>query len=818
MDQQRSSEDVKTLFNDGWEYKGSAEKGWTAITLPHDAMLSEGRREDALSGSPGAWFLGGSYTYRKMWEVPASFNNKVVALSFDGVYKNSYVLINGQKVGGCSSGWTKFEVRIDRHLLPGRVNTIEVYVDNANQPTARWYTGSGIHRSVYLMVKTHDLVRHDGIRLATLSVDNSARLAATILLNNPDKENVRVSFAISRPGREVICWQDTTRNSELTHEFEIPDPALWSADVPNLYACTVHINDDVYRFMYGIRTINLQPGKGFLVNGRTVLLRGACVHADNGILGAVSLKAAEARRLRLLKATGFNAVRMSHHPCSEDFLQACDEIGLYVMDEYADYWYQAKSANDEAANFQQQWRSEIASMIERARNHASVIMYSLGNEVLEPKTAFGHRTAKRLLDYQHELDPTRPNTIAVNLMLATLTYKKEPPGDPEIAPKTGNLPALSSTSINAVFSVLLSVMEYVPMLNHCNLVTEKLYSYMDIAGYNYGSARYEKDARLHPNRMMLGTETTPPSIPKIWNLVEQIPNLIGDFTWVGWDYIGETGIGEFDYNALWYWPAVVYKPWPYLTAGTGCLDIIGTPNGSAFVAQAAWKVLSQPIIAVRPLDVSELAFKTTPWRTSDAIQGWGWKGREGQKAYIEVISQEQETELLHNGRSLGRKRTCLQNNYTAKFTTKYKPGELVAIAYSNGKECSRSALRSATDVSIQVVNEMIGDLVADGQDLAFLRLEIADSNGNIEMNEDDELILAVDGDASLAALGSANAKNLESFTGNIHRTWRGRALAAIRSGNQSGDIVVTVTSKKHGSASITIRQTLQRKITRKSIS
>ncbi|KAI0616320.1 Beta-galactosidase, partial [Pyrenophora tritici-repentis] len=298
---------------------------------------------------------------------------------------------------------------------------------------------------------------------------------------------------------------------------------------------------------------------------------------------------------------------------------------------------------------------------------------------------------------------------------------------------------LSSSFFNIIFSVLLPIMRYIPKFNHTNVVTNRLYSYMDVAGYNYGDIRYPLDAKLHPSRMMLGTETCPPDLPKIWANVEKIPNLIGDFMWTGWDYLGEVGIGVHDYEASRFTPVKLYKPWPHIVGGCGALDITGVPNASAFVAQACWKILSQPVIAVRPLDISNSYYKATPWRNSDAIEGWGWKGCEGQKAYIEVITQEEETELFLNGRSLGRASSNQANRYTARFSTAYEPGELLAVAYSGGQERSRSTLRSANVASVKIANEKSGELVADRQDLAYLELQLADQDGNIEMNDDDTL-------------------------------------------------------------------------------
>lgn len=799
-----------TIFNDDWEFRSSKDQDWTIVALPHDAMLGERRSADAPSTTHGAFFHGGKYHYRKLWHAPESLRGKKIALIFDGVYRHSRILVNNKHVGGCISGYTQFEVSIEFALKFGRMNTIEVQVDNSQQPSARWYTGSGIYRTVRLLVRNHDLLRNDGIRLTTKVHSSIVRVSCSILLHNPGATEVTAKLQLSKHGQETSVWESTTTGAELHADMEIKNALLWSADTPHLYDCVVEISGDIYRFQYGLRTVEWGPKDGLLINGQTVKLRGACIHADNGILGACSFKAAEVRRMKLLKASGFNAIRMSHHPASSALLEACDEVGMFVMDEYSDYWYLSKAEHDEAGEFHDTWKSDIKSMVARARNHASVIMYSLGNEVTEPKTAYGHTIMKKLLDYQRFLDPTRPNTVAINLLLATMLFSGKPPGDPDTPPPpAGAMTAMFGSSlVNVLFSLFMGLMEYVPRLSHCDNVTKDLFSNMDIAGYNYGSCRYLKDATLHPDRIMLGTETCPPDIAKNWDLVERIPNLIGDFMWVGWDYIGETGVGAFDYGAPVYSPGTLYKPYPALLGSAGVLDITGMPNASAFVARAAWKQVRSPIIAVRPLDVSSLRYRTTAWRRSDAISGWAWRGCEGQMAYVEVISTEEEIELFLNSRSLGRVKSSLHTNYTAKFKTRYEPGQLVAVGYTGGKECSRSSVNSAGDASISIINEGPDHLSADGQDIAFLRLELSDADGVVEMNDDDELEVVVQGPATLAGLGTARSQTTESFVDNVHRTYRGRALAAVRAGMSAGNVVFTVNSKRHGTASVTIVQKL----------
>ncbi|KAF4463797.1 beta-galactosidase [Fusarium albosuccineum] len=500
---------------------------------------------------------------------------------------------------------------------------------------------------------------------------------------------------------------------------------------------------------------------------------------------------------------------MSHHPAAPALLEACDEIGLYVVDEFADTWFYPKTSHDDSGSFHEEWKDDLAAMICKDRNHPSVIMYSLGNEVTEPETAYGQALAKTILDYQKSLDPTRPNTIAINLMLAVLKFSRTPPGSPDTRPPTpsplvGNV---GSSLINQLANFFTPLAMTLVKLKQCDLVTKELFSFMDIAGYNYGTDRYLCDSTSYPERLVLGSETFPCDIARNWDLVERVPNLIGDFMWVGWDYLGETGIGGFDYNVPWWSPGRFYKSFPYLTAGTGALDITGVEGSVALVAKAAWKLLHQPVVTVRPLNISHISYRTTLWRRTDAVPGWAWKNCEGKKAYVEVISQQEEIELLLNGRSLGRSKGGLANNYTARFTVAYEPGALLAIGYSGGREVSRSIVRSAGPAMIRAVNERFGSLAANGQDLAFIRLELADQNGVVEMNDDDKVQVEVEGPATLAGLGNGCFETQERFDDNVHSTYQGRALVVVRSGMKTGEVIVKVSTEKHGSITVAIKQT-----------
>lgn len=800
-------ESIATPFNVGWEFKRSPNADFQRVTLPHDAMIGEPRSADAPSGFDQGYFAGGSYAYRKIWPTPSHLKGKELSLCFGGIFHQSRILINGQDVGGSLSGYRKFEVRIDKSLRDTGTNTIEVFAENTDLPAARWYTGAGIYRPVHLIARSRASLRPDGVDLKTsLPSASVAVVAATILLNNPDHQEVEVSIELNRAGKRSAQVSSITRGSQIECLLQVDRPLLWSAESPTLYDCVVRVGDDTETFKYGLRTLDWVAGKGILVNGQATLLRGACIHHDSGVIGAATFRAAELWRIQILKQIGFNAVRASHNPAAAALLDACDEVGMYVMDEYSDYWYNAKSAGDDSRHFHETWQGDIDAMVANARRHPSVIMYSVGNENTEPATAYGVATAHCLADWTRSKDPTRPCTIAVNLPMAALSWPTKRLDSSTTPPTPKGLPKISSEVINLLFSVLFLLCKWCPLLSRCDAATQDLFAGMDIAGYNYGSVRYDKDQRLHPYRLMVGTETIPDDVVENWDKVQRLPNLIGDFMWTGWDFLGEAGIGIFDYDVPWYRVGRFWKPYPCLGSGVGAADFTGVLGRPAYLARAAWGVLDEPVLTVRPPDIARKSFRSSTWRFSDAVLSWAWKGCEGLPAYIEVISPGDEVELLLNGRSLGRGPAGFKRNFTAKFTTKYEPGQVIAISYANGKETSRSVTCSAGPTSVQLSYDKSKVLKGDEQDLLFVRVELADVDGVIEHHDDDDLEVLVTGPATLLGLGNGAMATTERFDDNVHSTYHGRALAVIRSGSTQGTATLTVNSKRHGSATTHFQQ------------
>jgi len=484
---------------------------------------------------------------------------------------------------------------------------------------------------------------------------------------------------------------------------------------------------------------------------------------------------------------------------SRAMLDACDELGMYVLDEFADYWFAAKTAHDSSARFRDTWRQNAAPLVKKDRNRPSVVMYAIGNEIPETATAEGVELAREITAHFRELDPDRPLTVAVNLFLNAMVARGASPykgvGQAEGTSLAG------STEANVMVNHIGKMMHAVARLPMADRASRDVFSVVDVAGYNYGLARYRGDTRRYPDRVILGTETLPGDVAWAWELVQQYPAVIGDFVWAGWEYLGEAGA------AVWVpgRKAGFLKPYPYLIAGPGMFDLTGRPDASLRLAQAAWGVLDRPVIAVRPLDRSGRPYARTAWRVTDAVESWSWRGCEGRKAEIEVYSTDDEVELLLNGRSLGRRRAGRRARFVSRFTTPYQPGTLVAVGYRDGKAVSRSHLRSARGaLSLRLLVEDDAFSTADGSDLAFVSVVVADERGEVEMLADDRIELSVSGPAELIGFGSAAPATEESFLGTAHTTYRGRALAILRSTGAPGDVVVRATSRLHGVGEATL--------------
>ena len=780
-----------TLFTDGWTFRRAPGAEAAPVRLPHDAMLAEPRRARESTGSHGGYFPGGHYRYAKRWTAPVDAGH--LNLVFEGVQGRTKVLVDGVTIAECASGYREFSAP-----LPAGDHLIEVDVDNSEVPNSRWYTGAGIYRPVWLEQLPAVHLARDGIHINA----QASSVDVGVDIGGPAPDGLVVEV---RVGDAVSEWAAVV-GGRADLRFTVPDAQLWSAEHPHRYDTTVRLLDgdaELHRrtLRVGLRTLHVDAEQGLLVNGERVLLRGACVHHDSGVLGAATFRAAEFRRARILKANGYNAIRSSHNPISRDLLDACDEIGLYVIDELTDIWYEPKTAHDASARFAEIWRDDARAMVAKDHAHPSVIMYSIGNEITETATARGVRTARELHDFIAGLDPHRPTTVAVNLVLNVMAARGRSPFKLGEEPEEPRKPSkVTSTAANVLTDRLGSLMRLISRLPVADRVSRDAFAAADVAGYNYAFGRYPGDRKRYPGRVILGSESMPGDLPRIWPIVERVPGVIGDFMWTGWDYLGEAGIGTWAYGDH---PGGLHKPYPALLAGPGAIDITGRPGAPALLARAVWGELTAPAIAVRPLDHAGRRTLRTAWRATDAVASWAWRGCEGRTAEIEVYSADDEVELLLNGRSLGRRRP---RRFVARFRTPYRPGELLAVGYRAGRETGRSTLVSAGPARLRLVAET-RTLAADGQDLAFVHVELADDHGTVEMLATDAVTISVTGPGDLAGFGSAAPETEETFTGDTHTTYYGRALAVIRAGHRPGPITVSATSRHHGAATTELRAT-----------
>ncbi|MEJ5246338.1 MAG: glycoside hydrolase family 2 TIM barrel-domain containing protein [Caldilinea sp.] len=785
----------KQDFNREWRFCKEGRAGAQIVDLPHDAMLHDARDPNSPGGSAVGFFIGGVYVYEKTFLAPVDWRGKCVIFEFEGVYRNSKVYLNGQEAGGRPYGYSRFFVHADPFLLYGAENTIRVAADNSQMPNSRWYSGSGVYRPVYLHVLNRMHIELDGVKVSTLSY-----APATILV-----ETRATGGAIAveiLDGDNVIA-----RGEGAAAQIDIPNAKLWSAETPHLYRCRVTLRDhgevvDEVIERFGVRKVEWSP-QGLFINGQETLLRGGCIHHDNGVLGACTYAKAEERRIRILKGLGFNAIRSAHNPASKALLEACDRYGMYVIDEAFDMWYMHKNKYDYASDFDDWHLEDLKAMVEKDFNHPSVIMYSIGNEMSEPYQERGVQLTREMVDYLHSLDRNRAVTAGVNLMMIHLASKgkgiyKEGGGlaGEDETSKKKKPSASGSLFFNMLASVIGTRMNNMANSDAADRVTSPCLDALDIAGYNYASGRYKLEGKKHPNRVIYGSETFPQDIAKNWEMVKRFPYLVGDFMWTAWDYLGEAGLGAWANDGTGF-----HKPYPWLLAGCGAVDILGNVDAAGKYAAVVWGVEKRPYIGVRPVNRSGQRVTKAIWRGTNALSSWSWKHCEGKKAEIEVYADAHAVELFLNGKSLGKKKI---KAFKAMYKTRYAPGVLKALAYDrNGRKLSESELVSATG-KMRLALKPEESAIQVGE-LLYVNVELVGENGVVESNGDRKLTVYVEG-GKLLGFGSANPCTEERFDSGSYTTYYGRALAVVQ-GGETGEMTIRVSGDGLEPAEATIRVT-----------
>ena len=821
----------KVDFNKDWMCKClTREEVAYEVTLPHDAMRSEPRTEESTGEGNIGWYIGGDYEYTKKFSVPKEYENKKLVLEFESVYRNAEVYINEEKAAFRPYGYTNFYVEINDFLRYGEENVIRVVAHNADQPNSRWYSGTGIYRPVYLYIGEENYIPVNGVKIRTtdyktgeIEVKVETCGAGVLQVEILDGENnvysvsEEVEVQKDKESQKIYDFQDkkslrkkekvSTEEgifgerifSERTFRIKFSEAKLWSSESPFLYNCRVTFGNDIVCENFGIRGLDWNPQEGLTINGQRVILRGACIHHDHGILGACTYPEAEERRIRILKENGYNAVRSSHYPCSKAMLDACDKQGMLVMDEYVDVWYIHKTKYDYADYLADWWQQDLKDMVEKDYNHPSVIMYSTGNEVAETAQKKGIALTQCMTDRLHKLDPTRPVTCGINIFFNFLSSMGMGVYSDEKAEKAANTKSISDRQnlekqakknkkpVGSEFYNTLAClagdyfMKIGATLPPCDWKTKDAYAAMDIAGYNYGLFRYKHDLKKYPDRLILGSETFCKDAYSFWEIAKKNKRIIGDFVWAGWDYIGETGDGAAEYSD--------YKgkePHTRMTGNNGRIDLLGKPRAEAAYTRVAFEQAAGPFIAVKPVYQKE-NLRLTGWALTKALESWSWRGCSGEKTEVEVFARAAEVELLINGKSAGRKpvKKC-----RVKFDVVYEDGEITAVSYdANGTKMNRQTLKTAAkETTLSILPEKNQ---AKKGELLFIPLQYTDNKGIWKPMEKHTLKVKVE-NGTLEGLGSANSYKEGNYTQDTTETYYGEAMAAVRSdGNGPVKILVS---------------------------
>ncbi len=761
------------------------------VTLPHDAMVWEERSGAYASGSAGGYYAGGYYEYVKNFYVDEAETEETFLLEFEGIQHSGHVYVNGVLAGSVEGGYRRLLLDITPYLRFGAENLVLVKAINTAMPNSRWYTGSGIYRPVYLYKGGKIRIDADGPRISTPEISEgiaAVKVETTVRYDEKVRKTVVLkteiiaqngSIAASESSPMTLFGQDKTLQ---TQRIYVKEPALWSVDNPCLYRCRVTLWDgetvlDTAESSFGIRRLELDPVNGLRLNGEKILLRGGCIHHDNGPLGAATLERAEERRIELLKKAGFNSVRISHNSSSKALLDACDRLGMLVMEESFDMWTQTKRPFDYSLVFADNWEKDLEDIVQKDFNHPCVFMYSTGNEIKEIHTPAGAQWSRRLAEKIRSLDTTRYVTNAINGMIGIM-------GDLPVVMEDMGMTVPERTpggGINDTMTALMGAMNYLSSHPKVEEGLKEAYGTLDLIGLNYMRDVYDQ-MKEYPNRVFYGAETLPPDIAPNWKKVKELPACIGDYTWTAWDYLGEAGIGIVTYDGR----LKFAKPYPAYLAFCGDLDITGYRRPMSYLREIVFGLRKAPYIAVQPPEHYGIEPMCTPWSLPETVSSWTWKGHEGKHCVVEVYSDAPEVELFVNGDSAGRKPAGEAQDYRVLFDTVYAPGEIKAAAYYEDGSREEYCLCTAED---EVSLCMTPDRARIGKDdLVYAAIELRDAKGTLQTAADRKVCLKVEGAGHVQGFGSADPLSEENFFDESRTTYYGRVMAAVRSGEDSGTI------------------------------
>lgn len=743
---------VKENFDFDWKFmlnqddrsfaqKDYAEKGWEEVQLPHDWSIKLDF-EESIGGSAG-FLPGGIGWYRKRFEVPTSYQGKIVSILFDGIFHQSDVYINGHHLGFRPYGFCSIEYDLTPHLKFGEENVIAVRADRTGDG-ARWYTGSGIYRHAWLQVVSPVHIKTYGTYVTTPTVSEEqaeVKIVTTLTNTAGREETVTVTQRILNAGGKEVSKSDKKQialpggaTADAEHLLTLKTPQLWSIETPAMYCMETTVKAggktvDVYTTPFGVRTIKFDKDKGFFLNGKHVKLKGMCLHQDAGSLGTAVPDRADERRLEILKAYGCNAIRCAHNPFSPEFMDMCDRMGFVVIAEAFDKW----KSGYYAKYFDEWWQKDLENMILRDRNHPSVILWSIGNEVQEAweDISVSIPRAQMLQDFVHKLEPTRMVTLA-----AQNNHRVEFAGVP------------------------------------------------DVIGYNYLEARMISEKKQYPERICLVSEELPyfcgeegnirsytPYNP--WNYVAQHDFIAGGFIWSGVDYLGEA-VGN-------------SRGWP-----NGLFDICMNEKPRAAYHRAMWN--AEPSVSIAVIDASlNIDHGRDLWQWPKMASHWNFPERyHGQIMEIRTMTNCETVELFFNGKSMGKSKTTDFTNNTIVWYLPYLPGKLEAKGYNGGEAVASYTLVTSGKTAKAILKADVEELKADGQDLSHISVHLEDEDGNPVQTDDRMLTVTVEGEGRFMGIDNGDLRREKTFAVSELKTYFGKALIVVQSTRRAGSMQVKV--------------------------
>ncbi len=771
----QSNNERVALFDDGWKFiredlQGAEQKSfddlkWQTLDLPHDWSIDDLPNQndekvigpffkDSKQAGNTGYFTGGTGWYRKHFTLTPNDKGKIINILFDGVYMDCDVWINGKLLGNHPYGYTPFYYDLTKILdFSGNENIIAVRVKNLGL-NSRWYSGSGIYRHVWLVRTNPEHFTQWGTFITTPNVSeeaSSVNIQTEIEFPSTKINSLELSFSILTQ-KGVLVSQGKTKEKIITNNkasfnklLEIKQPDLWSTESPNLYIAKIELLIegkvvDSEELIFGIRSIKVDAFTGLLINGKKTLLKGGCIHHDNGPLGSATFDRAEERKIEVLKSNGYNAIRTSHNPPSKQLLDACDRLGMIVLDEAFDTWNHPKNPDDYHKYFKEWWPKDLESMILRDRNHPSVIFWSIGNEIYERADSEGVEVGTKMVQLVKSIDPTRLVTEGVCSFWDHKDVKWE-------------------HSANA-------------------------FAYLDLAGCNYQWNNYESDHKSYPSRVMIGTESLAYDAAENWDKVEKLPYVIGDFVWTAMDYMGETALSYNDLDSI----KPLKSTWPtYYISNCGDLDIVGNKRPQSYFRDVVWDRSKIEISVHAPVpDGHKDVFRYWGW--PDEYQSWNWQGNEGNKLQVSVYSRSQKVRLELNGKVIDEKTVTDSSKLTFKFQVPYSPGEIKAYAITNGEIIGTVSLKTAGKPhSIRMIADRY-EISNSRNDLSYITVEILDEKGIVVPDANVLVTFSIEGQGEVAGIGNGNPKGMESFKKLKHHTFKGKCLAILRPIGKSGTI------------------------------